>query len=192
MPIAEDGDLIQKLAAGDEESLEILHKKYFGLVLSIIYGLCKNRAIAEELTQETFLIVYQKASSCASEREGSVWQWIRRIAVNLTNNFRRKIENKNIPVSIDEYGEGVLFNHSCQEGQNQSSSGVLESKEFILAFYEALDWLTDKQKLSMVLREIKDLSYEEIAGVMNISVSDVKITLWRARKKLAHYLKDYQ
>jgi len=188
-----DKGLIQKIAAKDHGAFKALVDRYQSLVINTCYNLLGNRQDTEDVAQEVFFQVYKSAKKFRQEAKISTWLY--RIAVNRSLNFIR-----------DKKRSGWLRNlSSLLEGQRQEVSDVpasnsdrpdiaLEKKERNAVVQRAIDSLPAKQRAAFVLHKYEGLSYQEIAEILQHSLSSVESLIHRAKlnlqKKLIHYLKE--
>ncbi|MDD5570886.1 MAG: RNA polymerase sigma factor [Bacteroidales bacterium] len=165
---------------------------YKDKVFSTCMGFVHNTEDAEDLVQEIFIEVYNSLDKFRYESKISTW--IYRIAVNKSLNYIRKQKRKNIIQTIEllfdfrkaEYTENSTVSHD--QSHNKS-----ENRELKLVLKKALNTLTENQKTAFVLCKYDELSYQEVAEIMNISVSSVESLIHRAKlnlqKKLLNYYK---
>ncbi|MFA6924360.1 MAG: RNA polymerase sigma factor [Bacteroidales bacterium] len=161
-------------------------------VFSTCMGFVHNTEDAEDLVQEIFIEVYNSLEKFRYESKISTW--IYRITVNKSLNYIRKQKRKNIIQTIELLFDfrKVEFKESQISSLEQSQSKI-ENKELSLVLKNALNTLTGNQKTAFVLCKYDELSYQEIAEVMNISTSSVESLIHRAKinlqKKLLNYYK---
>lgn len=154
-----------------EGDLEQLYRRYRGPVLHYLQGLCGSPEVAEELTQETFI------RACAGiltfRGEASVATWLFRIARNVyLNSVRRPPSTR-----IDTEDLLALPDH----GQYGDPVRRLDASEQRGRIALAMAQLSEKQRSILILRDVEQLSYAEIADVLEISLAAVKVNLFRAR-----------
>lgn len=164
-------EIIAKAKDGDEWAWEQIFLHYKDMVFNICYRISGKREDAEDWTQETFLRAFSAIKGFRGE--SSLSTWLYRIAVNVCfGNLRRKPTS-----SLDE------VEYKLGNGEERDDD-IVEEVQKVLAqlppFYRTL----------LILRHFEELSYEEIAKVLNISVSKVKIGLHRARKKFKEKMED--
>ncbi|MEW5767781.1 MAG: sigma-70 family RNA polymerase sigma factor [bacterium] len=179
-----------KFKEGDVACFEKLLDKYETPLLNMIYRLIGDRREAEELAQEVFLRVYKSASRYEVRAKFSTWLY--RIATNLCLNELRKkgqmrIESLDTPVSTEE-GE---VNREIEDGRRASPPELMEQKEQQAIVREAINSLPENQRIAVILNRYEELSYEEMAHCLNLSVSAVKSLLHRAKESLKVRLMPY-
>jgi RNA polymerase sigma-70 factor (ECF subfamily) len=159
------------LAGDPSVTLDALYRRYRGPVQSYLYQLCGSADLAEELTQETFL------RACAGligfRGESSVATWLFRIARNAYLSGLRRPS----PAHIDT-DELLAIPDVGGEGDPAGRYAAQEQRTLIGI---ALGQLPEKQRSILLLRDSEGLSYAEIADVLEISLSAVKVNLFRAR-----------
>lgn len=168
---------------------DLYHRKVF----NVIYRLVGDYDEAEDLTQETFVNAYR-----AYERfrgESQVYTWLYRIAINVCKNrFKQERRAARLPMdSLDEPvpgDEGAMQREVPDETFNPLRA--MEANELRDVIHQAIQELPPEYRIPIVLRELQELSYAEIAQIMEIPVDTVKTRIFRARgllrNKLAPYL----
>jgi len=162
---------------GDENKLseyeEIINDfifKYKDSIFNLLYRMTSNYDDALELTQETFMKAFVALPKF--RYESSPKTWLFKIALNLSLNYRRKeklFENKKSDINIQ------AKHKDCNPEQSTSD------KQMSKIIQAAINKLPLDQKAMILLREIEELSYEEIASILNIPIGTVKSRLSRAR-----------
>lgn len=169
-----DRDLIQRALRGTNDAFGELVTRYQTNVFNVCYRILHERGEAEDLTQETFMRAYDRLHTFDLAREFG--PWIRRIAAHLCLNF---MESRKIHVELDEERD---------MDQGQRPEAMTEVRERNDQIREALASLPPRYRVVIELRHYQEMSYDEIATELNISLSDVKSHLFRARKLLAEKL----
>lgn len=184
---ADDFQLVRAFQQGDEKAFEQLIRRYQRQVANLIYLTLGNRQEVEDLSQEVFIRVHR--SLARFEQDASFYSWLHRITVNLCIDEirRRKIKRT---FSLETITEPALHGEQKPTRGAAASDGVLdgEKREVIL---KALQKLSAVHRTAVVLREYEDLSYDEIAKVLDISTQAVKSRIFRAREELRGLLKEY-
>jgi len=160
------------------KSLEEIYTLYKSPIYSYLYYQSGNNFTAEELTQEVFLKAFKGLSNYRGE--ASIKTWLFKIAHNLYINWQKK-ENKYEMVSIDD----DLLNTIVSE-RDKPEELVLKhekSKEIRNVLFK----LKDEYRTVLILSDIEELSYAEIAETMGWSLPKVKVTIYRARIKFKSY-----
>ena len=182
--LPEDTLLCLKAADGDDKSFEILVRKYEKLVSTCVYSVVGNAEDVLDISQEVFLKVYKSLSSFKGDSEFSTWLY--RIAKNTALDFVRK--RKINAVSIDSSGEeGGGFDVPDDNVSVSPEKKVLKN-EGIQKLYDAIEMLSEEHREIIILRDLNDYSYEDIAEKLNLEVGTVKSRLHRARDTLRKIL----
>lgn len=176
-------ELISRIASGDKfafEELVLLHQQK-------IYSLCLrmsgNEDDAYDLAQDTFIKAYKSISSF--KMESSISTWLYRIASNTCIDFlRRKKKRFKIVIEIDDESEAF----SEIPDTSLSPQKLLEKKELREAIAEALLKLSPQHRQIVILRDINELTYTEIAEILELGEGTVKSRLSRAREQLRRAL----
>ncbi len=174
-----DKEIFRKVLDEDKIAFEILVNRYKIKLFNLIYRMIGTKEEAEDILQETFLRVYRERNSFDFNYQLSTW--IYTIALNLTKNeLKRKKRFKFFGIEL------LLKN----PGQNQISDNFDSFKgEFQYFLEKAMASLPDKYKKAFLLRDINQLSYEEISNVLEIPLGTVKSRVNRARRILRKKLK---
>ncbi len=190
--MAEDQELIRRIARKDHLAFQILVDRYQALVLRTCRSLLDDPGNADDIAQEVFFQVYKSAAKF--RHDSSVSTWVRRIAVNRCLNFNRDNRKFRWLARLDEASENKArwrdaFRPSAEDGPESA----LQEAERRRLIREAIASLSEKQKTMLTLNKLEGFSYQEIADIMNTSVSAVEACLHRAKvnlqKKLAARLK---
>lgn len=184
-----DKYLVQKAREGDRSAFEELYTRYKKPIYNYIYRLIGNRAVAEELAQETFIKVYTNISSYRPT--GKVSSWIYSIAGNLAKNELRsrgyrKAVSLEAKISDDEKLKlkDMLANGSFKPDE------IAQNRELRERIQKVINMLDVKHKEVLVLCDVQGLSYEEAAEVMDCSVGTVASRLSRARAAFVKLFKE--
>lgn len=180
---------MESVAAGDEAAFERLVARHGSAVLNTVRRFVGDTGRAEELTQEVFLRIWRAAPRY--EPTAAFRTWLFTIVRRLCWNELRKAGRE---VSIDEevggpMDEGLTGGRLARlvSGGPLPEEGVLAA-ERAAAVREAIEGLPPAQRLAVIFRRYQELSYEEIAQVMDTTVPAVKSLLVRARRSLTRRL----
>ncbi|MBC7450711.1 MAG: sigma-70 family RNA polymerase sigma factor [Cytophagales bacterium] len=172
-----------------EKILRELYAAYHKKVLRTIYKMVRNQEDAEEILQNVFVDVYAKMHSF--KQQSSVNIWIYRIAINKPLSCLKKKSRKKrfawLTSLFDSESGALIHDHT----DNRSPEHILEDKEGEMLVFRYINDLPERQKSAFLLAQIEQLSYEEIAKEMDISVSSVESLLFRAKQTLKTKLGKY-
>ncbi len=186
----DDFFLIKRYRNGDKNALNTLINRYQDRLYNIILKMCSNPDDAMELTQDSFVKVIESVDSF--EGKSSFYTYLFRVGVNLAINFcnrRKKIRFTTLDDGGNEGEEGrsVLMDYFQSESEPDPAD-VLMSKEAIGVLRSALNDLDEKYRTIIVLRDIEDMSYEQISDILELEAGTVKSRLFRARMLLKEKL----
>uniref|UniRef100_UPI003217E785 RNA polymerase sigma factor n=1 Tax=uncultured Draconibacterium sp. TaxID=1573823 RepID=UPI003217E785 len=178
-----DPEVIELLKQGNELAFKKLVDTYRKLVVNTCYGLVQNREDAEDIAQDVFIEVYKNVDKFRADSKLSTWLY--RIAVNRSlNHIRNNKKNKWFHSFEDEVASKNKQLQSLQTSNSDQPEFELENKQRALILHEAINDLPKNQKVAFTLSKYEELSYQEIAEVMELSVSSVESLLFRAKKGL--------
>lgn len=182
--ILTDEELVEGVKKGNIDAFEDIVKKYENKVYGIVFHMMKNQNEVEDLAQEVFLKVYKNLDKFKGD--SSLYTWIYKITVNLCLDELKKRKNiiyldEKISVEDGEIDKELPSNERSQEE-------LYEDKELKENLHRCINKLPDKQKMMIVLRDIKGFSYDEIAKITNNKIGTVKSQINRARLKLKELL----
>jgi len=185
----EDRDLIDMAREGRESAYREILSRYERPVFSLVYRMVRDRTLAEDLSQETFVRAFSAISSYNPKYKFS--SWIFKIANNLTIDHLRK--KKLDTVSIDGSphagtAEEQASTRVVVEDMGERPDSYVESMELGSQLEEAIGSLRDEYKTVVLLRHVEGYAYDEIAEIMGIPLGTVKTYLHRARAELKEAL----
>lgn len=175
----DDHELVTAAQAGDLEAFGELVRRHQDFVYGAVMRVVKNPTLAEDVSQDCFLRAYRALPDFRGESQ--VRSWLYRIAHNLAINAvtrRREYPTETMP-EIPATGGG---------GPERSA----EMSELAAAMNEAIEALPEDLKQPLVLRELKHLSYEDIAGELQLPLNTVRTRIFRARRALQSHMKDWR
>lgn len=166
-----DTELVQLYIAGNEESLAILLNRHKGKIFSSIIVVLKDRAMAEDIFQDTFIKVIQTLKRGQYNEEGKFLPWVLRIARNLIiDHFRAVKRMPPMPVYINEDGEEVSV-FSSIPSEPDSASTLPELNRFKRNIRNLINELPADQREVVLMRTYYDMSFKEIAEFSNVSIN---------------------
>ena len=182
--LPEDTLLWLKAKDGDDKSFEALVRKYEKLVSTCVYSVVGNAEDVLDVSQEVFLKVYKSLNSFKGDSEFSTWLY--RIAKNTALDFVRK--RKANTVSIDSSGEESEGFDIPDDNISASPEKKALQNEGVQKLYDAMEQLSEEHREIIILRDLNDYSYEEIAERLGLEAGTVKSRLHRARDTLRKIL----
>jgi RNA polymerase sigma-70 factor (ECF subfamily) len=179
-----DVQLMLDVKAGDEQSFELLLRKYRTPLVNFLYRMVRNTAVAEDLAQEVFLRVYRARQEYAPSAKFTTWMF--RIATNLALNSVRDNRHRRMELSMDQPVDTGEDEQRPLDVPDRAPSVEQEMvarcrAELIL---KAIRALPEKQRAAVLLHKYQELDYDEIAGVLECSESALKSLLFRAYETL--------
>ncbi|MGH9673545.1 MAG: RNA polymerase sigma factor [Bryobacteraceae bacterium] len=179
-----DSQVVDKCLKGDESAWEALVKSHTRRVFSICYRFTGSDAEAQDITQDVFLRIFQNLKSFRSG-QGSFVVWMTRLTRNLLIDHYRRSKSHRATESIDDHLP-VLEERTSAESRTEGMVAGREAGEVLQA---ALQKLSPELREAVVLRDIEELEYREIAQVLNVPEGTVKSRLNRGRAELARILR---
>ncbi|MGH7449740.1 MAG: RNA polymerase sigma factor [bacterium] len=179
-----DEDLIEKFQRGDIYAYELIVKRYKDQLLNFVYRFLGNHEEAEDVVQETFLRVYRNRH--AYQRVAKFSTWIYTIAGNLARTELRRRNRRRI-FSLSSMGvEDKEYEISDDVLSPERHTNTVLSEEII---QKEINKLSPKFREVIILRDIQELSYEEISKIIRVPIGTVKSRVNRARLRLQGRLK---
>ena len=179
--------LVERCLSGDESAWEDLAKTYTRRVYSICYRFTGNDGQAQDLTQEVFLRIFRNLKSFRVG-EGSFTTWLTRLTRNLLIDHYRRTKLDRVTDSIEDQLP-VL-----EERQSVASrtDGLLSGREASEVLQHGLGKLSPELREAVILRDLEEMEYRDIARVLNIPEGTVKSRLNRGRTELARVLRRHR
>jgi len=170
-----------EIKSTDKESFELIYKSCYGQLIKICYNVTYNLDIAQELVQEAFERFFAKNLTFKNEEEAKYW--LIRVSKNLAlNHLRRGRRDTGLIERMASSSPDVTGTHTV-DAQKE-----LDGKETVREVRNALKALPDNLRQVMILKEYGEMDYKSIGKVLGISETNVKVRVFRARKKLIEAL----
>ncbi len=177
-----DQDLVQQINDGDERAFRLLVERHQQLVLHTCLGFVADRDDAEDLAQEVFVELFHALRRFRGDSKLSTW--IYRIAVNRSLNFVRDNKGRKFFRSLGvRFGEDSKVDVADESWRSRPDQEV-ENKQRRANLYSAINSLPERQRVAFTLSKLDDLSYQDIAEVMGLSLSSVESLIHRAKLNL--------
>ncbi len=192
--VFDDGALVDRARKGDMQAFGLLVAKYQDRVFNLTFRMCGRQADAEELAQETFLKALERIGQFRGN--SGFYTWLFRIAANLTISHRRRAGRIHFssltgPDDGDDSRTDALTAETAARRIPDPTAAAV-SAETRQRIMEAMQGLDEEFRLVVVLRDIEDMDYAQIAEVLDTPVGTVKSRLHRARtllkEKLGHLM----
>jgi len=175
-----DQHYINLIINGDTNAFNVLVERYKDLVFTLSLRMLKNREEAEEVSQDTFIKVYKSLNKFKGDSKFSTW--IYKIAYRTSLDRIKKNKKHLNDIAIDEFTE-----HQLKTIDNALDN--LEHKEREQAIQDCIALLPSDDSFLLTLYYFEDQTLEEISKTMGLSSNNIKVKLFRSRKKLASILK---
>lgn len=185
-----DAEIMQRAGTGDEACLEFLIAKYRRPIISFMYRMVHNQAVAEELAQEVFLRVYRARATYRAEARFSTWLY--RIASNMAINHARdtKYERASASIFLDQADEETGAKPDVADLRPLADQDMLQD-ERMRRIREQVMALPERQRMAVVMHKYQDMDYKQIGAVLKLSESATKSLLFRAYQSLREKLKEF-
>lgn len=176
MPMAAlaDEHLIDRARHGDDEAFERLVERYQSAVYSLCFHLCGDRTEAEDLAQDAFMRFHRQLNRFRTGT--SLWPWLRRLTMNSALNGLRVTRRTSAMPSLDDVSRDL--------DAVAVDAAWRPAADLRIDLEHHLGALAPRDRAMIVLRYLEDLTYAEIAAVLDVPVSTVETRLFRARQRL--------
>lgn len=185
-----DEQLVKRSLQGDNEAFDQLVVKYQNKIYALAYRYMGSEEDAYDMTQDTFIKAYRSLRSFKGD--ASFGTWLYRVATNVCLDELRRRKRRIVALSLDE----PLATRDGDEMEKEIADSsptadiLYEQKELSRYIQDLLNEMKPDHKSTIILRDIMELTYEEIAQVLNCNVGTVKSRLSRARDALRKKLCD--
>jgi RNA polymerase sigma-70 factor, ECF subfamily len=177
-----DADCVRKLQRGETDAFETLIRRHQKTIFNLVYRMLGDYDEAAEISQEVFLSAYRAIGNFRGEANFSTWLY--RIALNHATTRRKSLntrQQRNIPIE----------NTEPASDPHPGPAESLEKKEVRQRVQQALNRLEPEDAAVILLRDLQDVPYEEVARMLEIPIGTVKSRLHRARQALKSELTSY-
>ena len=174
--------LIKKAQNGHEGAFNFLMTKYYPRVYASLYSYTKSREDSEDLTQQTFVKVWQQIKTFRGD--SAFFTWVYRIAINLAKNHFVSSASKKDKLNISSSDIDIEFKtFTNPESDLMHDQSLKKIKAFI-------DQLPESLKTAFTLRESDGKSYEEIALITDTPIGTVRSRIFRARENILNFISE--
>ena len=177
--------LIQRAQKGDHEAFAALVTEHQRYVYNLALRVLKNEEEALDLAQETFVRAWTALPNF--RRQSQFRTWLYRIVTNLCYNRLPSLRR-----SLNELGDDVIAEIPETDAAFDNPAHRLESRELRSYLHQAIDRLDENYRLLISLRYQSELSYEEIATMLNLPLGTVKTGVLRGKEELGRALETYE
>jgi len=190
MDESSDAAVMLRVAAGDEAGFNYLVGKYHRAMISFLFRMVHNQAVAEELAQEVFLRVYRSRESYRAEAKFTTWLY--RIATNLAVNHARdtRHERSASTIYLDAPDEESGTTPDVADDTPSVEQSILRD-ERMAAIRAHVMALPERQRMAVLMHKYQGMDYRQIGDVLKLSESATKSLLFRAYQTLRDKLKDF-
>jgi|ERR1700742_470836 RNA polymerase sigma-70 factor (ECF subfamily) len=186
-----DSTIVERCLSGEDAAWEELLRLHTRRVYGLCYRFTGKDSEAQDLTQEVFLRVFRALGSFRSA-EGSFTTWLARLTRNLLIDHYRRTRNERITDSIEEQLPGVEGRTEEKFRSPSRPDSAIAGREASELLQAALGKLSPELRETIILRDLQEMEYREIAEVLAIPEGTVKSRLNRGRAELARLLKKYR
>ena len=177
--------LIQRARKGDQEAFAALVTEHQRYVYNLALRVLQNEEEALDIAQETFVRAWTALPNFRGQSQFRTWLY--RITTNLCYNRLPGLRR-----SLNDLGDDVVYEIPETDIAFDNPARGFESRELRSYLHRAMDDLDENYRLLISLRYQSELSYEEIAGTLNLPLGTVKTGLFRAKEQLRRALESYQ
>lgn len=186
-----DSALVRGLKCGSQQSFDQLLERYQNPIYCFVYRLLDDPSEAPDVTQEVFLKVFRKIGNF--REDSSLKTWIYRIAVHEASNRRRWFfRHRRLEIADGIHANGGKRGWELMIDPGETPFDSIERREVRMALEAALRELDERLRQAVILRDIENLRYDEIAEMLELSLGTVKSRILRGRealkKRLQHRL----
>jgi RNA polymerase sigma-70 factor (ECF subfamily) len=182
--------LVRRCITGDAAAWEEIVQRYSRRIYNICYRFAGSPDDAQDLTQEVFIKMYRTLSSYDMDR-GAFMTWVTTVTRNLLVDHFRKTKQERMTDSLDttssEHEDAVPLSEQIPD-RGPSPDNSVQGREAREAVHEALQKLSPELREAVILRDLQDLDYREIATVLKVPEGTVKSRINRGRAELARLL----
>jgi len=183
---AEDVRLMRLVSEGDTSAFEQLIERHQSLVAGTVARMLGSSSEVEDIAQQVFIRVWKSARRYVPRAKFTTW--LLKITRNLVfNELRRAKRHAHVPLQTEPGAEEFPL----KDETNPTPDASLLESELQRMIEEAITELPESQRMALILRRYEQLSYEQIADILDLSVPAVKSVLFRARTELRSRLSKY-
>lgn len=171
---------ITKILEGDSNAFAVLVDQYKDLVFSLSLKMLKNREEAEEAAQDTFVKVFKSLNNFKGDSKFSTW--IYKVTYNTCLDQLKKIKRVQDTIPIDDFSENQIQNL-------ENVLDAIDERDRNEMIQDCIHLLPSEEAFLLILFYFEEQSLEEISKIIDCTANNVKVKLYRSRKKIASILK---
>ena len=179
----DDRRLIAESLRGQTAAYGVLVRRYQDRLFNTVYRLLDSPEDAQDVVQESFISAYQSLASFKGDSQ--FFTWLYRIAMNAAISLRRR---KRATVSLDTGSKHDIVIDPLDQSRDNQPGDAMERREEESKLQSALSRLSAEHRTVIVLKDIDDMRYEDIAEVLDVPIGTVRSRLHRARLELRELL----
>ncbi len=179
-PVVPDEHLVDRHRYGDEEAFTEIFHRFSGLIYNVSFRMAGDHGVAEDLAQEVFLRIHRHLHKFAGR--SSLKTWIYRVTVN---HCRSRLGRKRLPTRPLDYDEGRELQVA---DQRRGPEGRVEARDAAELVQRALAAVPSPYREAVILRDLEELEYGEIAEVLGVRIGTVRSRIARGRERLRRQL----
>jgi len=181
-----DQVLVERVQAGDKRAFDLLVIKYQSRVVNVISRYLRDPVEALDLAQEAFIKAYRALPNFRGD--SAFYTWLYRIAINTAKNYL-VAQSRRPPGNDIEASDAEQFEGPSALKETATPESMMLRDEIQQVIFSAIEALPDDLRTAITLRELEDLSYEEIAEAMDCPIGTVRSRIFRAREAIDIKLK---
>ena len=184
--VALDRILVDRFKAGDHAAFDEMIARYWDRIYAMVNQLLRNSQDAEEVTQDAFIRAHRGLANFRGESAFSTWLY--QIATNLARNrywyWWRRRRDQSVSLDAPVSHDNTTTLAEVIPAELETPDDIAVTQEFVARIGRGMERLSPKHREILILRNVKNLSYEEISAILSISVGTVKSRIARARESL--------
>ncbi len=176
--VTTDQELVSRVQAGDKKSFDLLVLKYQNKIVKLVSRFVHDPMEAQDVTQETFIKAFRAIGSFRGD--SAFYTWLYRIATNAAKNHLVS-QSRRPPSSGVDATEAEQYAVDTRLKEKTTPEGLLMTEELKQVIFSMIASLPDDLREAITLREIENMSYEDIALTMGCPIGTVRSRIFRAR-----------
>ncbi len=173
-----DNELVARVQRGDKAAFDLLVKKYQHKIVGLISRYIKDHAEVLDVAQDAFVKAYRALPNFRGD--SAFYTWLYRIAINTAKNYLAA-QGRRPPGSDIDSAEAENYTMGDALREHDSPEKLLMRDQMRKLVHDTMEALPDELKTALSLREFENMSYEDIAHVMDCPVGTVRSRIFRAR-----------